>query len=48
MVICCVGGERERVAFQRNPLKFVRCVYGCIARLEYTRVIVLSQAEMKQ
>lgn len=48
MVICYGGGGRGRVAFQRNSLKFARSVHGCIARLEYTGVIVLFQAEMKQ
>lgn len=48
MVICYGGGGRRRAVFQRNPLKFARSVHGCIARLEYTGVIVMSQAEMKQ
>lgn len=49
MVICYGGGEREgEGVFQRTPLKFARSVHGCMARLEYTGVIVLAQAEMKQ
>lgn len=48
MVICCGGGERGRAVFQRNALKFARRAQGCVARWKYTRVIVLSQAEMKQ
>lgn len=42
------GGGQGRVVFQRNPLKLARNVHGCMARLEYTGVIVVSQAEMKQ
>lgn len=48
MVICYGGRGRGRVVFQRNSLKLARSVHGCIVRLEYTGVIVLSQAEMKQ
>lgn len=48
MVICYGGGGRGRAGSQRNSLKFARSVHGCIVRLEYTGVIVLSQAEMKQ
>lgn len=48
MVICYGGGGQGRVVFQRNALKLAMSVHGCIVRLEYTGVIVLSQAEMKQ
>lgn len=41
-------GRKRKGVFQRNPLKFARSVHGCIARLEYTGVIALAQAEMKQ
>lgn len=41
-------GRKRKGVFQRNPLKFARSVHGCKARLEYTGVIALAQAEMKQ
>lgn len=50
MVICYGGGGRVEGGgvFQRKPLKFARSVHGCMARLEYTGVTILSQAVMKQ